>query len=161
MRRPIAALAIATLVAACDTAPDSAAVPADTAAVESGAQVASGPKACDLIRNAELEEILGVDLDAARTTNDYAGDSKCQWDLAGDAPRGVSLSLRVLDDLQIYRDVPGGINAPNVGEEAIWNPTYGQLAVLQGGRVVSIALLIDEPQREDAEAIARLALERL
>ncbi|HEX6589986.1 MAG TPA: hypothetical protein VF039_13360 [Longimicrobiales bacterium] len=162
MRRPLAALAVATLVAACDTAPDSAAIPADTVTTDTGgAQAAAGPKACDLVSNAELEEILGVDLDGGRTTNDYAGDSKCQWDLAGDAPHGVSLSLRVLDDLQIYRDVPGGINAPNVGEEAIWNPTYGQLAVLQRGRVVSIALLIDEPQREDAEAIARLALERL
>jgi hypothetical protein len=57
--------------------------------------------------------------------------------------------------------VPGGINAPNIGTEAIWNPTYGQLAVLQEGQVVSIALLVQEPQREHAEEIARLALARI
>ena len=121
----------------------------------------AGPKACDVVSVAELEQALGLELGPGRMANDYAGDSKCEWDLPGDPQRGVRLSLRRLESLDIYRDVPGGINAPNVGEEAIWNAEYGQLAVRQGDRVVSLSLLVPEPQREVAEEIVRLALERL
>lgn len=148
-------------VSACDGEPAADDAAADSAAVATAAPVDAGIKACDLVSDAQLESILGLDLEPGRTTNDYAGDSKCEWDLPGDAQRGVTISLRVLDDLAIYRAVPGGIDAPDIGNEAIWNPTYGQLAVRQGGRVVSIALLIDAPRREHAEEIARLTLARL
>ena len=152
---------IAIVVCACgdrdQAAPDATA--SDTAAVVAAADTAI--KACDVIREDELEGILALDLDAGRTTNDYAGDSKCQWDLSGNAQRGVSISLRQLDDLELYRSVPGSADAPGLGEAAVWNATYGQLAVLQEGRVVSIALLVDDPEREHAERIARIALERI
>lgn len=152
---------IVSVVAACGGEPAADEIAADSAAVETAAPVDAGIKACDVITVAELEAVLDLDLGPGRTTNDYAGDSKCQWDLAGDARHGVSISLRRLADLELYRNVPGGIDAPNLGDEAIWNATYGQLAVLQQGQVVSIALLVPEPRREDAEEIARLALARI
>jgi hypothetical protein len=50
-----------------------------------------------------------------------------------------------------------------LGDAAVWNsgPDHGQLAVLDGRRVVSIALLLEKAEREDAEQIARTTLGRL
>lgn len=165
-RRRVALLvvAVSTLLAACSEPEQppalSAASGEDTIAVDSAA-ASSALKACDVISVAELEGILEVELEPARTISDYAGDSKCEWNLPGDAQRGVSISLRRLDDLAIYRNVPGGINALGLGDEAIWNATYGQLAVRRGGTVLSIALLVEEPQRTHAQRIARIALEKI
>lgn len=164
MTARIAALVMAAaLLGACDAPERPADAPgadaADSAATATAAD--AGPKACDLVSHAELEQALALELAAGRMTNDYAGDSKCEWNLPGDPQRGVRLSLRRLDNLDIYRNVPGGINAPNIGEEAIWNAGVGQLAVRQGDRVVSLALLVPDPQREVAEEIVRLALDRL
>lgn len=144
-------------------AADTLASAADATA-NSGAAAAAGSdalKACDLITADELESILGSELEAGRTTNDYAGDSKCKWDLPGDAQRGVSIALRRLPDLSLYEKVPGSAPAAGLGDAAVWNATYGQLAVLEGERVISIALLVDEPQREHVERIARIGLAKL
>lgn len=118
-------------------------------------------KACDLISETQLEAILALDLEPARTTNDYGGQSGCRWDLPGDPQRGVSLTLREHGDLSVYDRVPGGVAAPGLGDAAVWNAAYGQLAVRAGERVIAVALLVANPQRSQAERIVEAALERL
>jgi hypothetical protein len=120
-------------------------------------------RACDLVSEQELEGILAVDLEPGRITNDHPIDSQCRWDLPADPQRGVSISLRVLASLELYQRVPGSVAAAGLGDAAVWNagPDHGQLAVLQGQRVVSIALLLENAQRAHAEQIARTTLDRL
>ena len=159
MRRSAALIAV-LLVAACAEHGEPA---AEDAAADTVPAIAGDPaalKACDLVNEAELEQILAVDLAAARTTNDYAGDSQCKWDLPGDGQRGVSVSLRQNFGLSNYR-VPGAVTVAGVGDSAVWNASAGQLAAQKDTRVVSIGVLLDDPAREDAERIARIALEKL
>ena len=134
---------------------------ADTISDADTSAVTAVLKACDLVSEAELERILAVDLEPGTLVNDYAGVSQCRWYLPGDRQRGVSISLYERGDLENYRRVPGSIGAPGVGDAAVWNAGVGQLAVTRGERLVSVGLLIAEPQREDAELIARAALSRL
>ena len=110
--------------------------------------------ACEVITEAELEGILGLDLEPGRTTNVYERDSSCRWNLPGDAQRGVSISLYQRRTLEAYERVPGAVHLSGIGDAAIWNPTVGQLAVRHGESLVSIGLLIDNPQRSHAERIA-------
>lgn len=158
--RTLAAVALALACSEADA--PRAAVHADSTAVGSGAAVdSSAIKACDVVTEAELERIVGRELAPARTTNDYAGDSQCRWDLPGDAQRGVSISIHEHGDLENYRRVPGSEAAAGLGDAAVWNATYGQLALLDGERVLSVGLLYDDPQRAHAEEIARAALATL
>ena len=159
----VAAAGVLTLCACAET--DDA---ARDATVDSAALAAAPPpagssvvKACDLVTEAELESILGIELEAARTTNDYAGDSQCRWALPGDAQRGVSISLRQNFRLENYAAAPGVVEVSGVGEGAVWNPTVSQLAVRKGTRVVSIALFVPDAQRALAERIAGIALDKI
>lgn len=159
--RALVALAGAWLLLACaDAAPPERGSSADTAAaaVPSDSGDSAALSACDLIGEAELEEILALELEPGTLVNDYAGVSQCRWYLPGDRQRGVSISLYERGDLENYRRVPGSIGAPSVGDEAIWNASVGQLAVLEGERLVSVGLLVASPQRSHAEQIARTAL---
>ena len=162
-RIPLRALSAIALAFACETAEaPSAETRADSADAASVAMVdSSALKACDVITETELERIVDRDLEAARTTNDYAGDSQCRWNLPGDAQRGISISIHEHGDLDNYRRVPGSEPAAGLGDAAVWNGTYGQLALLDGERVLSVGLLYDQPQRAHAEAIARTALATL
>ena len=166
-RRRAASLLCLLVVACADAADPDARVAADSAppaVVDDAAAAApdsAALKACDLASESELEDILGLELEPARTTNDYAGVSQCRWDLPGDAQRGVSISFYERGEIEKYRRVPGSANVPGLGDAAVWNPDVGQLAVLRGARLVSVGLLVERPQRGDAERIARIALGRL
>jgi len=166
-RRWRAAAPLMTIAAAMAAAACAESRPAEEAAAEADTVVAAASadsaalRACDLITEQQLEDILAVDLEPGRITNDHPADSQCRWDLPGDPQRGVSISLRQLADLELYERVPGSVAASGIGDAAVWNADYGQLAVLAGERVISVALLIAEPERAHAEHIARTALERL
>ena len=154
-------LACALLLVACtDAERPTTDPPADSAATTAAAD-STTLNACDLIGETELEEILRLELDSARLTNDYGGDSQCKWDLPGDAQRGVSLSLRADFTLDAYRQAPAAVDVPGLADAASWNPAVGQLAAQSGRRVVSVALFVADAQRADAERIVRRALERV
>lgn len=159
MRRPLP-IVVCLALAACGETEQAPATRADSVATAPAADSAT-VKACDLLSEAELEPILGVDLAPGRTTNDYAGDSQCRWDLPGDAQRGVSVSLRENGNFVLYSEVPGARPVSGFPGAAVWNEAVGQLAVQKGTRIVSVGLLLDDPQRSQAEAIARIALEKI
>ena len=167
---PAAALAVSLGLAACEDREPHAeqeqhanrSAVADDSAAADVAEASARLTACDLVTEQQLETILGLDLAAARLVNDHPADSQCRWDVSSDPQRGVALSLRALQDLQVYERIPGSVRVSGLGEAAVWNTgtDFGQLAVLAGGSVVSVSLLGPNASRAQTERIARAALDR-
>src|SRR5688500_1585049 len=87
-RRLTDALKVLAILAmqACGGDPRPAEEPAsgaDTvAAAASIDSLSTGPKACDLLTNAEIASVTKVDVVAGKTVNDYMGVSQCRFDRA-------------------------------------------------------------------------------
>src|SRR5687768_16133706 len=64
-----------------------------SAPAEAAPAVSGGVKACDLVNTPDLERIVGITLQPARTTNDYLGVSQCRWDRATGSEGGISIAL--------------------------------------------------------------------
>jgi hypothetical protein len=144
-----------------DEQPAPEAAPDASTSAEVTPVTSSGVKACDVISTEDLERIIGIELQPARTTNDYLGVSQCRWDRATGSEGGVSIALHEHGDIENYRRVPGSSPVAGVGDEAVWNANTNQLGFRKGEAVLSISFLFSPSRLEWARDIARLALMRV
>jgi hypothetical protein len=148
---------------ACGGEPRAAEEPAAGADTVTAARVdsqASGPKACDLLTNADIASITQVDVVAGKTVNDYMGVSQCRFDRA-DSTQAVMLSLHEHGDIENYTKVPGATSVANIGDAAVWNSQTQQLAFKRGDAVASVSFLFTPADPAWAQRLARLAVPRL
>jgi diadenosine tetraphosphate (Ap4A) HIT family hydrolase len=159
-----ALMALAILVVqACGGEPRPAeepAIGADTAATAASEVIASGPKACDLLTNADIASVTKIDVVAGKTVNDYMGVSQCRFDRA-DSTQVVMVSLHEKGDIGNYTKVPGAESVTGIGDAAVWNPQTNQLAFRRGEAVASISFLSTPAKSAWARSLARLAVPRV
>jgi hypothetical protein len=152
---------------ACSSASDERPAPEANAARDSSTSAEAAPaasagvKACDLVNTPDLERIVGIELQPARTTNDYLGVSQCRWDRATGGEGGISIALHEHGDIENYRKVPGSSPVTGVGDEAVWNADTNQLGFRKDAAVISISFLFSPSRLQWAREIARLALLRV
>jgi hypothetical protein len=126
--------------------------------------VSGMPDPCSLVTEAEVAEAAGAEPTRTVRTQLTPTSAECAFLDDADPIAIVGVELEPEDDLSRYEDLEGE-PVDGVGDDAVWSPLLGAVAVLQDGQQVSATLVISDQDpddlREPATQLAEAALGRL
>ena len=126
------------------------------------------PNPCELVTGAEVAEVTGQDVSTTAYQQLGPASVTCNHltDDAGTVGAAVGISTEGADaELETYGELEDTEPVDGLGDDAVWSPTLGTLAVRAGGTLITINLLIvdDGPDEllEQATELASTALAEL
>jgi hypothetical protein len=134
------------------------------ASVPEAEPVAGMPDPCSLVTDDEVAEATDAEPTRTVRTQLTPTAAECAFLAESDPVAIVGVELEPDDDLGAYDELEGE-PVEGVGDEAVWSPVLGAVAVLQDGRQVTATLVITDQDpddlREPAVGLAEAALGRL
>lgn len=166
MRRALAVLAIAVVVAGCSGGDSKKAAKSTTTVTRfpptrplNNKQLAEGQGACGLVTQAEVASAVGLQSNAGTGVETADGGSSCRWTLKASGTQVVSI-IEVVKDAQAYEDrirKEGGAieNLAGVGDHAFFaaNTAY----VAKGGKLIIVSVATTQAVATRKAATTKLA----
>jgi hypothetical protein len=180
MRRGLVLLVLVLLLGACgsgDDGPEPEVVEgddgpaqvtnpeADSSETTSAEPLEDVPNPCELVSGTEVAEVTGQDVSTTAYQQLGPTSVTCNHLVDDDGTVGAAVGISTggaQAELDTYRDLDDTEAVDGLGDEAVWSPTLGTLAVLQGDTLLTVNLLIvdDDPDelRDQATELVETAL---